>query len=177
MNETRISGWAQFSLRKPRLTLSYMKQKQKNALCSFLVYGILVSLIPSTLQAQVGVYTDKYDNYRTGANLNETILTHSNVNSSQFGKLFSVTVDGQIYAQPLYVPNVSIAGGTHNVVYIATMHDSLYALDADSGTQYWHNTYGTPVNVADTSAGSDTNISHAAGIGIESTPVIDPNTN
>jgi hypothetical protein len=89
-----------------------------------------------------------------------------------------VTVDGQIYAQPFYVPSLSIGGGTHNVVFIGTMHDSLYAIDADTGAVYWHNTYGTYVNVPDTSQGTNTNdISPVAGIGIESTPVIDPSTN
>ncbi len=83
--------------------------------------------------AQVSVTTFHNDNARTGQNSQETILTPANVNSQQFGKLFSVTVDGQVYAQPLYVPGVSINGGTHNVVYVATENDSLYAIDGDTG--------------------------------------------
>src|ERR1700677_924909 len=70
--------------------------------------------------AQVSVTTYQYDNTRAGTNSNETILTPSNVNVTQFGQLFSDPIDGQAYAQPLYLPNVSISGATHNVVFIAT---------------------------------------------------------
>ena len=72
---------------------------------------------------------------RSGENLQETILTPANVTPVQFGKLFSHPVDGQIYAQPLYLPSVPIPGkGIHNVVFVATAHDTVYAFDADSGT-------------------------------------------
>jgi len=81
------------------------------------------------------VTTWRYDNGRTGQNTNETILSPSNVISSQFGKLFSLPVDDQVYAQPLYIPNVTIPGkGTHNVLYVATEFDTVYAFDADSNT-------------------------------------------
>src|ERR1700683_310867 len=101
--------------------------------CRCLSVIAFCSLLSGPLQAQVNVTTYHYDNSRTGTNSQETILTPANVNSSQFGKLFSVTVDGVVYAQPLYLANVSIAGGTHNVLYVATENDSLYALDADTG--------------------------------------------
>src|SRR5581483_813500 len=82
-------------------------------------------------QARGAVLTYHNDDARDGTFTEETTLTPSVVNSSQFGKLFSYPVDGQIYAQPLYVPGVSIPGkGTHNVVYAATEHDSVYAIDA-----------------------------------------------
>ena len=84
---------------------------------------------------------------RSGENLNETVLTPANVNSSTFGKLFSYSVDGQIFAEPLYVPNVSIPGqGTHNVIYVATENDSVYAFDADglSSTPLWQDSFIDP---------------------------------
>ena len=79
-----------------------------------------------------GVYTYHNDLARDGANTQEYALTPANVNTATFGKLFSCTVDGAIYAQPLWVANLSIAGVTHNVVFVATEHDSLYAFDADA---------------------------------------------
>src|ERR1019366_7434579 len=91
----------------------------------------LACIFSAAVEAQVNVTTYHNENARTGQNLQETILTPSNVNSSQFGKLFSVAVDGWVYAQPLYLSNINIAGGTHNVLYVATEHDSLYAIDAD----------------------------------------------
>ena len=83
--------------------------------------------------ADPNVLTSRYDNARTGANTNEYLLTPANVNVNTFGRLFTQAVDGYIYTQPLYVANLAIAGqGTHNVVFIATEHDSVYAFDADS---------------------------------------------
>ncbi|MBB6145143.1 outer membrane protein assembly factor BamB [Silvibacterium bohemicum] len=104
------------------------------------------------------------------------MLTPTNVNSSQFGKLYSVAVDGQVYTQPLYVSNLAIPGqGTHNVVYIATMNNSVYALDADTGKQYWKANFGPPVHPCDVEWHN--NITHGSSVGILGTPVIDPSTN
>ena len=93
---------------------------------------VFVAFLASILDAQVNVATYHNDNARTGQNTHETLLTPANVNSVQFGKLFTTPVDGYVYAQPLYVSNANINGGTHNVLYIVTEHDSVYAIDADN---------------------------------------------
>ena len=138
----------------------------------------LVLCVGRLAAAQVSVTTFHNDNFRTGQNVQETVLTPGNVNSHQFGKLFSAAVDGYVYAQPLYMPNVqNIAGGTHNVLYVATEHDSLYAMDADSGAVLWRKNFTdadegiTTVPSGDVSCGDLT-----PEIGITSTPVIDPAT-
>ncbi len=121
-----------------------------------------------------GVFTSHNDNARTGSNANETVLTHDNVNSTQFGKLLSVPLDGFAYAQPLYVSNLNIAGGMHNIVYVATEHDSLYAIDADTGTVLWQLSLipagGTPGDPADVACPG----MFQQEFGITGTPVIDP---
>src|SRR5215472_3145563 len=97
---------------------------------------LLLLLLSVSAYGQVSVVTWHYNNGRTGANTQETILTPANVGSTQtFGKLFSQPVDGLIVGQPLYLRNVTIPGkGVHNVVYVATNHDTVYAFDADSAT-------------------------------------------
>src|SRR6516164_4394335 len=98
---------------------------------SFLGWAAATLLVGPILAAQV--VTSQYDNQRTGATLNEKALTPENVNVNRFGKLGAYKVDGAVYAQPLYLPGVEIPGkGRHNVLFVATEHDSLYAFDADS---------------------------------------------
>jgi hypothetical protein len=95
---------------------------------------------------------------RTGANLSETVLTPANVGVNSFGKLFARTVDGQVYAQPLYVESLSISNGIHNVVYVCTEHNSVYAFDADSAaasSPYWQVNLGPSVPRADVNNCSD----------------------
>ncbi len=130
----------------------------------------LGALCPS-VWGQVSVLTQHNDNSRSGLNLKEMVLTTSNVNVDNFGKLFSMNVDGYIFAQPLYVPSVAINGAVHNVIYAATAADSVFAFDADSGTLLWSKNYGTPVP---SSVINTPNI--LVQVGIISTPVIDAST-
>jgi hypothetical protein len=134
------------------------------------------------------VATQHYDNARTGLNPIESILNTSNVNTNSFGKIFSQSVDGQIYAQPLYMAGITISGkGTHNVIFVATENDSIYAFDADdngggNASPLWKvslldGAHGaasgaTPVPQADVSIADIQPV-----IGVTGTPVIDPSTN
>jgi hypothetical protein len=140
---------------------------------------VVLAGAPAQGQAYTGVLTWHNDNQRTGQNLTETILTPTNVNSKTFGKLFSYPVDGQVYAQPLYVYNVTVPSqGVHNVVYVATENDTVYAFDADglTTTPLWQDSLiqngGTAVPCAVT--GACTGISPT--FGITGTPVIDGNS-
>lgn len=120
------------------------------------------------------VTTYHYDNARDGLNTNETALTPATVNVTNFGKLFSYAVDGYVYAQPLIMTNVTIAGqGVHNVVFVATENDTVYAFDADgNGGLLWQTNLGTPVSY--TLAGGGDSDYQPSNIGITGTPVIDP---
>ncbi|MFL6606278.1 MAG: chitobiase/beta-hexosaminidase C-terminal domain-containing protein [Steroidobacteraceae bacterium] len=125
------------------------------------------------LHAQLNVTTYHNDNARTGQNTQETTLTPANVNSTQFGKLFTVTVDGLVYAQPLYLSNVTISGAARNVLYVATEHDSVYAVDADTGRLYWQKSL-LPAGGSPVSSGTDLSCGDVATeVGITGTPVID----
>ena len=143
--------------------------------------SLAIALITSfSLIAQVSVVTNRYDNLGTGANLHEHVLNVANVNPSRFGKLFSYPVSGAVFAQPLYLPRIEIPGqGVHNVVYIATMDDRVYAFDADRpGSPLWQRDLTdraagiTPVPIADITG--DNNLNIVGDVGILSTPVIDP---
>ena len=150
--------------------------------CLFVSILVTSSLFVPAGWAQLSVLSERYDNNRNGANLSEAVLNTTNVNVNQFGKLFTLTVDGSTYAQPLYVPGVVIAGSTHNVLYVATMNDKLYAFDADSNTggnanPLWSRDFTnasagvTAVPIADITGSNSLNI--VGNVGIESTPVID----
>ena len=127
---------------------------------------------PPPVTAANAMLTYHNDNARTGQNLNETTLTTANVNSSSFGKLFVIPVDSKVDAQPLYLSKVSIPNqGTHNVLYIASEHGSVYGFDADTGASLWQ--------VSTLSSGETPSDDHGCSqvtpeIGITSTPVIDP---
>lgn len=116
------------------------------------------------------VTTYHYDTARTGLNSTETILTIANVKSSQFGKVAFYSMDGKVDAQPLYLANVSIGGKLHNVIYTGTEHGTLYAFDADNGTQLWQ----TSLLGANETPSDDHGCSQISPeIGISATPVID----
>ena len=118
------------------------------------------------------VTTYHNDNARTGQNLNETTLTPSNVNASSFGMLFVIATDGKVDAQPLYLPNLTISGqGSHNLLFVATEHGSVYGFDADTGTQLWHTSTLASGEVPSDDRGCD---QVTPEIGVTSTPVIDP---
>ncbi len=126
----------------------------------------------------VSALTQHNDNTRSGWNDNETALTTSNVNVRQFGEVFTLTVDDQVYGQPLVVGHVFIGDGYHNVVYIATVNNTLYAYDGDNGTLYWRKSFTAPGmrpprNTDMTGACGGTYTNFSGNIGIVGTPVID----
>ena len=147
--------------------------------------AVLICAFISVCSGQVTIATGRSDNQRSGANTNETILTPANVNSNQFGYLFNYAIDYQALAQPLYVPNVTINGVSHNVVFVATMADSVYAFDADSNTggnaqPLWSVNFTNPANGITLATGATLPCS-GTGVGftqegIAGTPAIDTTT-
>ncbi len=150
--------------------------------------GLLLWIPFGTLLAQApNVLTWRYDNTLQGQNTQETILTPTNVDTNTFGKLFSQTVDGQVYAQPLYAANLTLPNKTtHNVIFVADEHNSVYAFDADSNggtnsaplwqaslisTAHGAKAGATTIPTADVQSGTG-DIPHPE-IGISATPVID----
>jgi hypothetical protein len=130
-----------------------------------------------TLQSaggQTSVLTQHNDNARTGTNLHETVLTPANVNQQQFGRLFRHPVDDQLYTQPLVASGVQIEGGTHDLVLVSTVNNSVYAFDArdaSSAKPFWHVNFGAPATLHDAAFGClDIN----GAMGIIGAPVIDP---
>jgi hypothetical protein len=129
----------------------------------------------------VSITTQHNDNARTGANLSEPTLNTSNVNPVKFGKLFEKSVDGQVYAQPLYLAGINIAGKARNVVYVATMHNSVYAFDADdpAAPPLWNPppSLGPSVRLPDPNIGPPGYRDISVEVGILSTPVISKQRN
>ncbi len=132
-----------------------------------------------TLAAQTSVTTYHNDNARTGQYLNETLLKPASLNARQFEKRSFLALDGAVYAQPLYLSRVKIAGnGFHNVLFVATSHDSLYAFDADaSGSQpLWQISFLDAAKSATTVSQADVGCSVIPELGVTGTPVIDPDS-
>jgi len=140
------------------------------------------------LPPSAAVLTQHNDNNRSGANLVETLLSTNNVNTNQFGLLVARPVDDQVYAQPLIMTNVSIAGmGVHNLMIVATVNDTIYAYDADDTTRtapYWTNSFISPPNIVAPINADESAVGACGGayqdfsgkFGIVGTPVIDPAT-
>jgi outer membrane protein assembly factor BamB len=147
---------------------------------SVFVWYLLV-LCGTLTVAQVAVTTYHNDNYRSGANTHESQLTLGSVSPQHFGRRAVFPVQGQVYAQPLYVPQVNIRGTLHDVVFVASEHDQAYAFDVNSGTQLWHANFLqslNPVIVINPISGNDVNCSDLSPeIGITGTPVIDTTNN
>ena len=142
---------------------------------------ILISVVSLTAFAQISVVTGRYDNGRTGQNAQETFLNTTNVAVGTFGKLFDRMVDGQIYAQPLYLSNININGKTRNAVYVATEHNSVYAFDADDPNSpiLWQASLGPTVPSQDICIQFTDGCPYkdlVPEIGITSTPVMDAGT-
>jgi hypothetical protein len=143
---------------------------------SLIVAGAILASLCIATTAQVT--TQHNDASRTGQNVAETILAPGNVNANQFGKLTSISVDGFVAAQPLYLPGVTLADSSvHNVVYVATMHDSVYAVDAQTGAILWTRSllpsFASTVPIK-TAGCPETGF---VELGILGTPVIDPSSN
>lgn len=131
---------------------------------------------------QVIISTSRVDNVRDGANTQETLLTPADVNKNGFGHLFSFPVDYVVMAQPLYIPNVTISGVVHNVIYVATQADSVYAIDAEAGTQLWWVNFTNPAEGIFTAQTANKTLPCGNGYGYDQegiigTPVIEPNNN
>ncbi|MBS0421397.1 MAG: PQQ-binding-like beta-propeller repeat protein [Proteobacteria bacterium] len=134
--------------------------------------GTAQATVVTRSTSTVDVTTYKYDLARTGLNFHETALTTANVRSATFGLQRSLPGDGAIFAQPLFLSNLTVAGNVHNVVFFATEHNSLYAYDSDTGAKLWQ--------VSLNSAGETTSDNRSCGvvspeIGVTATPVIDRN--
>src|ERR1035441_4621149 len=143
-----------------------MKRRGRSCACGG-VAVLLTLILPcfASAQSPIAVLTGQYNRFRTSANLNETTLAPSNVSASSFGLLFTQPVDANIFAQPLYVPGLTINGALHNVTFVATLNNSVYAFDADtSQPALWRASLGAPVRFGAPSQPT---------IGILSTPVID----
>jgi len=161
-----------------------MKLGKIRNLKPFVTTAVAILCAAGAALAIPSVWTEHNDNGRTGDNLSETALTPSNVNQTQFGKLWTAALDDQSFSQPLYIPGLTVNGAMHNVVYVTSVNDSVYAFDADSGAQLWHDNLliggdSVPSNAQASSWGAcGGNYNDFAGkFGIVGTPVINTASN
>ena len=175
-NETAISGATSASYTTSPVTAAdngaRFRVVVSNSVGSATSNPATLSVSGVTAATAVDVVTYHNDVARTGQNLNEAVLTPANVNSTTFGKLRSLPVDGKVDAQPLYLAQLAIGGATRNVLYVATEHGSVYAFDADAGTQLWQVSALGSGEVTSDTRGCD---QITPEIGITATPVIDRN--
>ncbi len=157
-------GFCSHSLHSGRIRSGSFSHRSR-LLALFILFGVF------PCSAQTNVLTYHNDNARTGQYLNETILTPGNVNSNSFGKIGFLNVDGKVDAQPLYLSNVNVAGRTHNIIYVATEHDSVYAFDAETGELIWQASLLGDGETSSDDRGCD---QVRPEIGITATPVIEP---
>ena len=148
---------------------------RNRSVCRVVLSALLIVCSAFLASAQVAITTYHYDNYRTGWNKNEAVLTPANVASTSFGLLHTVPLDDQVDGQPLIVPGVNITAGSnqgkHDVVYVVTEGNTVYAIDAESGTVLLNPNFGKPVRFP---LGCTNN---GPNVGINSTPVIDAASN
>ncbi|HKF65619.1 MAG TPA: PQQ-binding-like beta-propeller repeat protein [Vicinamibacterales bacterium] len=165
----RVRGWRDATARMNRV----LTHRWRGVLAAVAVAALAIVLTTGTLKSTGGTDVVTYHNdvARTGQNLNESTLTPAKVNVSAFGKLAVFTVDGKVDAQPLHLTGVAIPGsGTRDVLYVATEHDSVYAMDAITGAVLWRTSLlGAGETTSDTRSCSQV----VPEIGITSTPVID----
>lgn len=144
--------------------------------------GSVVLAAPLTASAEASVWTMRYDNNRSSTYLSEKLLNTANVNTASFGKLFTLASDDQVYTSPLYIADLAMAGGVHNVVFFGSVNNTLYAYDADNGALLWRRNLNNgfrPFNRNDARAfgACGGGYTDAAGnMGIIGTPVIDVKT-
>ena len=142
--------------------------------CAALSILLSIAIVTVPSKAQVDVLTQHNDNARTGSNIAESVLTPANVNPQHFGMLAKHAVDDQVYSQPLVATGIKIAGGTHDVAYITTVNNSVYAFDANDATAagpLWHVNFGMAANLYDADFGC---LDMNGNFGIVGTPVINP---
>jgi hypothetical protein len=158
--------------------ISYKLSRHSLGICAKNKVSIvfLLAVLPA---GAVTVSTGQYDMFRSSTNLNETTLNTANVNPTQFGRLGAYAVDGQVHAQPLFIPGLIVNGAAVNVLFVATQHNSIYAFNADKvgSAPLWQINLAPSVTAKMALNGQCPAYSTGSELGILATPVIDTSTN